>query len=175
MVKRLRIAALTASGHRRAMRRALLDAGYRFLYRWAFAAMRLWWFLTRPDHQGAMVAVWHDGRVLILRCSYRRARCFPGGGLRRGEAPRAGACRELAEEVGLVVAPEALTPAHAMTLQWDWRRDHVEIFELRLATPPVLALDGREIVDAAFMTPAAALAAEISPFARAYLTGRRMA
>ena len=35
--------------------------------------------------------------------------CFPGGGLDDGEAPVDGACRELAEETGVVVAPEDLT------------------------------------------------------------------
>lgn len=35
--------------------------------------------------------------------------CFPGGGLEDGEAPVAGAVRELAEETGVVVAPEDLT------------------------------------------------------------------
>jgi 8-oxo-dGTP pyrophosphatase MutT (NUDIX family) len=35
--------------------------------------------------------------------------CFPGGGLEEGEEPVAGACRELAEETGVVLAPEDLT------------------------------------------------------------------
>ena len=35
--------------------------------------------------------------------------CFPGGGLEDGEEPVAGAVRELAEETGVVVAPEDLT------------------------------------------------------------------
>lgn len=154
------------------MRRALLDGGFRFAYRLAFRAMRLWWFVRRPDHRGALVAVWQGERVLMLRQSYRRMLVFPGGGLDRRETPRAGACRELAEEIGLVVAPEALSLAREMTALWDWRRDHVAIFELCLAAPPALRLDQREIVAAAFMTPAAALAAELPPFERAYLARR---
>jgi 8-oxo-dGTP diphosphatase len=157
------------------MGRALLDAGYRLGYRLAFRAMRLWWFVRRPDHQGAVVAVWHEGSVLILRQSYRRALVFPGGGLGRGETPRAAAARELAEEVGLDVAPGALSLAREMTLLRDWRRDHVAIFELHLARRPTLALDRREIVEARFMTPTAALAAELAPFERAYLASRRVA
>jgi 8-oxo-dGTP diphosphatase len=155
--------------------RALLDACYRLAFRLGYRVMRLWWFLRRPEHRGAIVAVWHEERVLMLRASYRRTLDFPGGGLGAGEAPRAGACRELAEEVGLEIAPEALTLAHEMTALWDWRRDHVAIFELRLTTPPRLRLDGREIVAAEFMPPAAVLAGEISPFVRAYLTASAMA
>lgn len=154
---------------------SFLDALWRLGYRLAFGALRLWWFIRRPAHDGAMVAVWHEGRVLILRQSYRRALVFPGGGIGRGETPRSAAARELAEEVGLAVAPDALSPASEMTLRPDWRRDHVTIFELDLAWRPALAPDRREIVAACFMTPAAALAAELSPFVRAYLAARRVA
>ena len=35
--------------------------------------------------------------------------CFPGGGLEGDEEPVAGAVRELAEETGVVLAPEELT------------------------------------------------------------------
>jgi 8-oxo-dGTP diphosphatase len=151
------------------MPRALLNCAFRLAYWLGFRLMRLWWRWRRPDHYGAIVAVWHKGRVLLLRQSYRRALAFPGGGLERDESPRAGACRELAEEIGICVAPEALSLVREMTALWDGRRDHVAIFELRLAAPPALRLDGREIVAGQFMTPAAALAAPLPPFERAYL------
>jgi len=168
------VAVSTPGGHERLMG-ALLDAGYRLAFRFGYRVMRLWWFLRRPDHRGAIVAVWHEGRVLMLRPSYRRTLDFPGGGLGAGEAPRAGACRELAEEIGLEIAPEALLLAREMTAFWDWRRDHVAIFELRLAARPRLCPDRREIVAAEFMVPAAVLAGEISPFVRAYLAATAMA
>ena len=151
------------------MHGSLLDAAFRLAYRLGFRALRLWWFLRRPSHRGAVVAVWHEGRVLMLRQSYRRTLDFPGGGLARDEAPRAAACRELAEEVGLAVPADALRLVREMTASCDYRRDHVAIFELRLERPPTLRLDGREVVAAAFMAPEAVLAAEISPFVRAYL------
>ena len=155
--------------------RTLLDACYRLAFRLGYRVMRLWWFLRRPDHRGALVAVWHEGSILMLRPSYRRTLDFPGGGLGAGEAPRAGACRELAEEVGLDIAPDALRLTHEMTALWDWRHDHVAIFELRLAARPRLRPDGREIVAAEFMAPATVLAGEISPFVRAYLAATAMA
>lgn len=154
---------------------AFIDGCFRLAYRLSFRALRLWWFLRRPAHRGAVVAVWHEGRVLMLRSSYRRTLDFPGGGLRRGEAPLAGACRELAEEVGLVVAPEDLRFAREERVLWDWRHDRVSVFELRLAAPPRLALDRREIVAAEFMPPDAVLGGEIAPFVRAYLAAARVA
>ncbi|MBW8824822.1 MAG: NUDIX hydrolase [Acidobacteria bacterium] len=44
-----------------------------------------------------------DGRVLLVRHSYRRLWGFPGGLLKRGEEVEDGACREVMEEVGLDV------------------------------------------------------------------------
>lgn len=146
-----------------------LDAGVRLAYRLAFTLLRAWWFLRRPDHRGALVAVWHDGRVLMVHPSYRRTLDFPGGGVGRGEAPAAAALRELDEEVGIVAAPAALRLAREMTAWWDFRRDHVSIFELRLGERPALRIDRREIVAAEFMAPAAILDRPVSPFVRAYL------
>jgi 8-oxo-dGTP diphosphatase len=146
-----------------------LDAGFRLAYRLAFQALRAWWFLRRPAHRGAIVAVWHAGRVLVVRPSYRRTLDLPGGGLGRGEAAVAAACRELGEEVGIAVAPAALRLTLEMTAWWDFRRDHVSVFELRLDRAPALRIDRREITGAEFMAPAAVLAGQISPFVRAYL------
>jgi ADP-ribose pyrophosphatase YjhB (NUDIX family) len=44
-----------------------------------------------------------DGRVLLVRHSYRNAWGFPGGLLNRGEAPRDGAIREAREEVAIAI------------------------------------------------------------------------
>jgi 8-oxo-dGTP diphosphatase len=157
------------------MRHALLDLAFRLVYRMGFPVARLWWALRRQEHRGAIVAVWHEGSVLMLHPSYRGTLDFPGGGVDAEETPHAAARRELAEEVGLVVPPEALTLAREMTARWDGRRDHVAIFELHLAARPPLRPDGREIVGAEFMAPAAALAHSLSPFVRAYLAGDRVA
>jgi 8-oxo-dGTP pyrophosphatase MutT (NUDIX family) len=146
------------------------DPLWRAAYRLGFPVMRLWWRLRRPAHDGAVVAVWHAGRVLAVRQSYRRNPSFPGGGLRRGEDPREAARRELAEELGLAVAAEDLVPAREIVVEWDFRRDHVRVFELRLDAAPAIRLDNREIVAARFVAPEALLRREdLPPFVRAYL------
>lgn len=149
----------------------LSDAGFRIAYRIAFRLLLIWWFLRRPHHRGAVVAVWLDGAVLMLRQSYRGLLDFPGGSIGRNELPLQAACRELAEEVGLAVPPEALSHARDIVVWWEHRRDHVSIFELRLSEMPALRLDNREIIGARFMTPSAALAAGVPPYIRAYLEG----
>jgi 8-oxo-dGTP diphosphatase len=58
-------------------------------------------------------------------------------------------------------------------VEWDWRRDHVRIFELHLSGEPVIRIDNREIVGARFVDPRAPLAADtLPPFIRAYLCER---
>ena len=131
--------------------------------------MRAWWRILRPEHQGALVALWVGERVLVVRQSYRSGLNFPGGSLRPGETARDAALRELKEEVGLILPPEFLTPAWEGKHLWDWRNDHVTIFEAALDSPPALRVDGREIVDARLISPIAVLAGPRPPFIEAYL------
>jgi 8-oxo-dGTP pyrophosphatase MutT (NUDIX family) len=149
------------------------DALWRTGYRIGFVLARLSWWLRRPVHHGALVAVWHGGRVLAVRQSYRLELNFPGGGIRAGETAVAAASRELGEEVGLAVVPEALTPAWEQVADWDYRRDHVRIFELVLAEPPTLRLDRREVVAATFLSPEQLLGTRLPPFLRDYVRAAR--
>jgi 8-oxo-dGTP diphosphatase len=154
---------------------AVVDWPWRLAYRVGFRLARLWWRLRRPDHDGAVVAVWWGGRVLAVQQSYRSNLSWPGGGIRRGEEPRDAARRELREELGLEVAPDDLVLAREMAVAWDFRREHVRVFELRLRAEPVIRIDNREIVAARFVEPQVLLAeAVLPPFIRAYLGGARM-
>lgn len=49
-----------------------------------------------------------DGRIVLVRHSYRSGWFLPGGGVRRYESPERAACREAEEEAGLTssAAPE---------------------------------------------------------------------
>ena len=151
---------------------AAIDAAVRLAYALGYRLLRLWWYFRRPDHQGAVVAVWHQGRILMLRHSYRRRLGWPGGGVDRGEDPRQAARRELREELALEVADDALAYLGETPQRWEHRRDRVHIFELTLETPPSLRPDRREVVAAEFMAPEDALGREIAPFIRAYLERR---
>jgi 8-oxo-dGTP diphosphatase len=148
------------------------DRAWQIAYRLAYRAARLWWRVRRPHHRGAMIAVWLDGRILGVTQSYTDALSWPGGGIHAGEAAKAAALRELHEELGLVVQPDDLRLVCEMTSEWDYRHDHVHIFELCLASPCTLRPDGREITRAVFMRPEEMLAAHTPPFITAYLRER---
>jgi 8-oxo-dGTP diphosphatase len=145
---------------------------WQLCFRWGYRVLLLWWRLRRPRHRGALVALWHDGKVLLLRTSYRRIWNLPGGGLHRGEGPLAGALREMREEIGLVLPAAALRPALTLEVEWEHRRDHVTIFEAELPQAPLLVLDQREIVAAAFRAPDSVRADEVAPHIARYLRSR---
>ena len=68
------------------------------------------------------------------------------------------------------VAPDDLVLAREMAVEWDFRRERVRVFELRLRAEPVLRIDNREIVAARFVEPQALLAADnLPPFISAHL------
>jgi len=148
------------------------DAVDRWLRRalWlAYRVLRLWWYLARPHHHGAVIAIWFEGRILMVWHSYRDALSVPGGGIRSGEAAIDAVIRETREEVGISLDPQAVSLAAEVTERWEYRRDHVRIFETSLRAAPVVRPDGREVIAARFMDPPAALSHKLPPFLRDYL------
>ena len=130
---------------------SLLDFAWRTAFRLGFPLARIWWRLTRPRHQGVVVAVYVGPNLLLVRTSYRAGWHLPGGGVRRGETPEEAARRELAEEIGLTAA--ALRPAGSTCGIWDGQRDRIYFFELRLVELPKLRLDNREVIAARLISP----------------------
>ena len=128
-----------------------IDLCCRTVFRVGFPLACLWWSLTRPRHQGAMVALYVGPDLLLVRSSYRNEWHLPGGGIRWGETPEAAARREVAEEIGVSVT--ALLSVGSACGIWDGRCDRVHFFESRLNELPTLWLDNREII-AAKLTPA---------------------
>jgi 8-oxo-dGTP diphosphatase len=147
----------------------MVDAVWRAIYQVGYLVLRPWWFLRRPSHRGAMVAVWCQGLLLVVRQSYRPGLNLPGGSVAKGEPVSVAACRELKEELGLSAEPQALVHVGDVVLRFEYRRDHVSFFDLRLDEMPTPIPDNREIVEARFLSPDAVRALPLSPLLNAYL------
>jgi len=141
-------------------------------YRGAYLMARAWWFIRRPRTFGSVVAVWCDGRLLLVRTSYRPQYNLPGGFIKPRETALDAAVREVAEELHLVL------PADALTLRWhgstifEHRHDTTTIWEIVLDAQPRIDVDGREVVSAGWWMPAEAMTLPLPPPVRAYLANR---
>lgn len=140
-----------------------VDRAFQLGYKLAYRLMRTAWRLTNPLTHGALVLIWSRGEVLLVRNSYVPYYSAPGGFVKPGEDAREAARRELIEEVGLDVAPEALSLALELTHPWEGKRDHVKIFELTLDERPVVHVDHREVIEALWVAPQDALTLNVFP------------
>lgn len=146
-----------------------MDLLFRFGYRLVYQLLCLWWFVRRPAAEGAAIAVWHEGCLLVVRTSYRAGFDLPGGGIDRGETARAGAVRELAEELGLQAPAAALVEADSLTFTADHRRITQHVFVWRPEQRPAPVIDRREIVWAGYLRPAELTGQPLSPGLHHYL------
>jgi 8-oxo-dGTP diphosphatase len=137
----------------------------------AYLAARLVWFVVRPRHTGAVVALWQEGKVLLVYQGYRRRWGLPGGGVRGAEPPESAAIRETKEELGLALSAESLRAAMTVADDWESRRETVHIFEAPLPGAP--RIDRWELLDYALLAPEAALARDPPPHVRTYLLSRQ--
>jgi 8-oxo-dGTP diphosphatase len=148
-----------------------LDALWRLLHRVAARLYDARNFVLRPRVTGAVVLVRVAGELLLIRSSYRPWYTVPGGRVQWGEEPRRAALRELAEEVGLAAAPDALRGLGEFVVHHSHIEDHIHAFELRLDARPALRVDSREIVWAGFHAEAALDALPLWPALAPILAG----
>jgi ADP-ribose pyrophosphatase YjhB (NUDIX family) len=137
----------------------------------AFQTARIVFTVTKARIRGTMVAVWHREEILLVKCSYRRGWSIPGGLVKRGETWTQAAVRETFEEVGLRLVEKDLVfkaevPGDLSPRDWS------HLFEVALAHPGEVTVDGREIIDAQFVTAEAALKRRLNRNVRRYLQAR---
>jgi ADP-ribose pyrophosphatase YjhB (NUDIX family) len=141
----------------------LVDGAFQVAYQCAYGLMKAYWRLRHPTTHGTLVTLWHAGEVLLVRNSYVRYYSAPGGYVRRGERARTAALRELREEIGLTARDEDLVPLLEETHEWEGKRDHVQIYALDLESRPHVQIDHREVIDASWYVPEAALGLDLFP------------
>lgn len=151
---------------------SLVDRTVQLAYVCAYRLMRTYWRVRQPTTHGALVVLWNEGKLLLVRNSYVPYYSLPGGYVHGGENSRDAAVRELAEEVGLRARADELELALDTTHRWEGKNDHVEIFSLEVSKRPEIRVDNREVVEASWVTPERALQLNLFPPIRTVLESR---
>lgn len=150
----------------------LVDRGFQGAYKIAHRMLRAWWFVRRPRTEGALIAIWNEGELLLVKNSYRNEYTLPGGYVHRNETAIEAASRELLEEVGLDVPPDRFRPAFEGELPFEFRRDYLTIVEIELEQRPEIQVDNREVVWAGWKRPQEVLQMNVVPHVVDYLRER---
>jgi 8-oxo-dGTP pyrophosphatase MutT (NUDIX family) len=109
-------------------------------------AMRLYWFIVRPQTRGVKVLIQHGNLFLFVRLSYaHKSWTFPGGGVNSNETFEEAAIREVKEETGIRL--HALTKISEYKTTVEYKHVTVAIFHSS-TTIDLFEIDGIEISEA---------------------------
>lgn len=133
-----------------------------------FQCARIVCTLLKLQVRGALLAVWCEGRILLIQKSYRRGWSIPGGLCKKRETWEQAAVRETFEEVGLRVNTEHLK--FIAEFPGDLGpQDRVHLFDVEVSSPVQVVIDQREIIEAEFVVPQEALNRDIHQHIVTYL------
>ena len=122
-------------------------------YRCAYALLRCYWFVLRPQVAGTLCLLVHEHNLLLIRNTYgRHGWTLPGGMMKRGEPPEVAMRREVQEEVGIVL--DSVHGLGLFTGRQAYRRDTVHVFVAQVPSV-VVSIDPGEIQEARWFPMAA--------------------
>ena len=129
----------------------------------AYAGLRTYWFLLRPRIVGDKCVLTHGEDVLLVRHTYgSRAWDLPGGTVRRREAPRDAARREMHEELGRRI--DDWTPLGELFVRSNHHDDDLHLFLARMSDRQV-EIDLVELAEAGWF-PRGALPVDLGRYVR---------
>jgi 8-oxo-dGTP pyrophosphatase MutT (NUDIX family) len=135
----------------------------RVAIRCAYAGLRTYWFVRRPEVVGVKCVVTHGDDVLLVRHTYgQRGWDLPGGSVKRRELPRDTARREMHEELGRDI--DDWDAVGELFTRADHHRNNMHLFRTRLADRR-LDIDLAELAEAVWF-PRDALPEDVGPYVR---------
>ncbi|WP_170302326.1 NUDIX domain-containing protein [Desulfosarcina widdelii] len=138
------------------------------IYKVSFQSLRIVFTITKVRLKGALVAIWHEGRILLVKKSYRERWSVPGGMVKKGETWKQAAVRETVEEVGLQIHEKDLMFIAEVTGDLG-PCDRPHLFQVEVYDPVDIEIDGREIRIAEFVEPEEAVKRALDENLRYYL------
>ena len=127
--------------------KSLRETLLRTAYRAGYPLARAYWRLAQPHKHGVKCVLTRGDEVLLVRHTYGPETRWelPGGGVKRGEEPRAAARREAREELGADIAD--WRPLGDLFERIDGKRDTLWCFAAELGDAAI-ETDGAEIAEA---------------------------
>jgi ADP-ribose pyrophosphatase YjhB (NUDIX family) len=127
----------------------------------AYAGLRTYWFLLRPQIAGVKCILTDGDHVLLVRHTYgNRAWDLPGGTVRRRELPRHTASREMNEELGRRF--DDWTDLGELFVNSNHHHDNLHLFHTRVPDRE-LSLNLTELAEAGWF-PRDALPADLARY-----------
>jgi 8-oxo-dGTP pyrophosphatase MutT (NUDIX family) len=135
-------------------------------FRVAYAALRVYWFIRRPQLSGVKCLLTDGDQVLLVRHTYGpRGWDLPGGAIKRTESPADAARREMNEELGVSIDDWQALGEFVLTI--DRREDRIHCFQAELPNRE-LEIDRGELAAASWF-PQHELPTELGRYARQIL------
>ena len=145
------------------------DRIFQIIYKISYKLLICYWFFRRPSIKGVYVAVWRNGKVLIIKNSYKRYYTLPSGKVKNTENIVDAGIRELREEVSIHAEPEDMRFIGEFYINYEYKKDFINIYEMEITPSTSFYVDNREVIWGEFLTPEKALSIDLFPPIRDYL------